>query len=403
MAKFSYVAKKGDSETYRGSAEARDRFELYQIVRREGGSVVSVTEEGKHGNLSFDKLFGRIKEYEKILFARNLSAMLSAGLNLSRALAVLSRQTANKKLGEVLGEVDNSIRKGEQFNVAISHFPKVFSGLFVSMVRAGEESGDLPGSLATIADQTERMFDLKRKVKSAMIYPTIVLVAIVGIGILLMIEVVPTLAATFKAAHAKLPGATQAVIALSDALANNTVVTLGGMVGTVGIIVFAFRTKRGSRVMDWITIHMPLIKNLTKEINAARTARTLASLVGAGVSVIPSLEIAKEVVQNTYFREVIEDAITQVNAGKPLSSAFIARTDLYLPFVGEMMSVGEETGATTDMLKRLALYYEDQVDRQTKDMSTIIEPFLMLFIGAAVGFFAVAMIMPIYQLTSNAG
>ena len=402
MAKFSYIAKKGDSETYRGTAVAKDRFELYAIVRKEGGTVVSVTEEGKGFNINLDFL-GRIKEMEKILLARNLSAMLSAGLNLSRALAVLSRQTSNKKLADVLGEIDTSVRRGDAFNVALSHFPKVFSGLFIAMVRAGEESGELPGALQTVSEQSERMYDLKRKVKSAMIYPTIVLVAIVGIGILLMIEVVPTLAATFKAAHAKLPGATQAVINLSDALANNTLQTLSIMFGSVALVVFAFKTKKGTIVLDWITIHMPLIKGLTKEINAARTARTLASLIGARVDVIQSLSITKEVVQNSFFRAVIEDAIVAVNAGKPLSSTFSERTDLYPPFVGEMMSVGEETGATTDMLKRLALYYEDQVDRQTKDMSTIIEPFLMLFIGGAVGFFAVAMIMPIYQLTSTAG
>ncbi|MDB5187932.1 MAG: hypothetical protein JWO50_452 [Candidatus Kaiserbacteria bacterium] len=403
MAKFTYIAKKGDSETYRGTAEARDRFELYQIVRREGGSVVSVTEQGKAVAFSFDRMFGRIKEYEKILFARNLSAMLSAGLNLPRALAVLARQTSNKKLGEVLGEIDSALRKGEPFNVAISHFPKVFPSLFVSMIRAGEESGELSGALATVAEQTERMYDLKRKVRSAMIYPCIVLVAIVGIGILMMIIVVPTLAETFKAAHATLPGATRAVIAVSDALAHNTIQTLGSMFGSVALVIYGFRTKKGAVVLDWIAIHMPLISGLTKEINAARTARTMASLVGAGVGVIQSLEITKEVVQNSFYKDVIQDAIVQVNAGKPLSVGFASHSDLYPPFVSEMMAVGEETGATTDMLKRLALYYEDQVDRQTKDMSTIIEPFLMLFIGAAVGFFAVAMIMPIYQLTASAG
>ena len=220
--------------------------------------------------------------------------------------------------------------------------------------------------------------------------------------VLMMIMVVPTLAQTFRSANAQLPATTQFVIGISDVLAHDTIQSFLVMFGIVGAIVLFVRTKRGKRVVDWILIHTPLISNLTREINAARTARSLSSLMGAGVGVLASLEITKDVLQNSYYREVIQEAITEVNAGKPLSSTFIRRTDLYVPFVGEMMSVGEETGATVDMLKRLALYYEDQVDRQTKDMSTIVEPFLMLFIGASVGFFAVAMIMPIYQLTASA-
>ena len=401
MAKFLYIAKKGDNETYQGTVEARDRFEVYTLVRREGGSVISVTEEGKSFASSILS-FSSVKEYDKILFARNLSAMLSAGLNLSRALGVLARQTDNKKLADVITEVDASVRGGDPFNVALARFPHIFSGLFISMIRSGVESGDLTGSLLSVAEQSERMYDLKRKLKSAMIYPSIVLIAILGIGILMMIMVVPTLAQTFRSANAQLPATTQFVIGISDVLAHDTIQSFLVMFGIVGAIVLFVRTKRGKRVVDWILIHTPLISNLTREINAARTARSLSSLMGAGVGVLASLEITKDVLQNSYYREVIQEAITEVNAGKPLSSTFIRRTDLYVPFVGEMMSVGEETGATVDMLKRLALYYEDQVDRQTKDMSTIVEPFLMLFIGASVGFFAVAMIMPIYQLTASA-
>ena len=400
VSKFLYIAKKGDNETYQGSVEARDRFEVYALVRREGGSVISVTEEGKTFVSSFFS-FSRIKEYDKILFARNLSAMLSAGLNLSRALGVLARQTSNKKLADVITEVDASVRGGDPFNAALARFPNVFSSLFVSMIRSGVESGDLSGSLSAVAEQTERMYDLKRKLKSAMIYPTIVLVAITGIGILMMIMVVPTLAQTFRSAHAQLPIATRFIIGISDVLANDTIQSFLVLLGVIGGIVLFVRTKRGKRIVDWLLIHIPLINNLTREINAARTARSLSSLMGSGVGVLASLEITKDILQNSYYQEVIQEAITSVNAGKPLSATFTLRSDLYVPFVGEMMSVGEETGATVDMLKRLAVYYEDQVDRQTKDMSTIVEPFLMLFIGATVGFFAVAMIMPIYQLTAS--
>ncbi len=404
MAHFTYTAEKSDGEVYQGVAEAADRFELYQLIRREGGKVTSVSEESKRGILSLEywnSLFSSVKEYEKILFARNLGAMLSAGLSLARALAVMERQTKNPKLKSTIAELEGRVRAGDPLHTALALFPKVFPDLFVAMVRAGEEGGDLPASLLVVADQTERIYDLKRKIRSAMIYPVIILIAIVGIGIVMMIEVVPTLAQTFAESNAVLPLSTRIVIGISGILVQYTLPVIGGGVGLIALIIAASRTKIGKRVTDFLLLHMPLLRGLVCEINAARTARTLSSLLSSGVDVLASLEIAADVVQNSYFREVIKQAAADVRAGQPLSTVFAKREDLYPAFVGEMMSVGEETGQTVEMLKRLAVYYEEQVDRKTKDMSTIIEPFLMIFIGIAVGFFAVSMITPIYQMSQN--
>ncbi len=406
MAHFTYTAQKSDGEKYQGVAEAADRFELYALIRREGGKVIEVSESTGRGIWSMDywnTLMARVKEYEKILFARNLGAMLSAGLPLARALSVMERQTKNLKLRGTIAEIESSVRRGDNLHAALAKFPKIFSDLFVAMVRAGEESGDLPAALLVVADQTERIYDLKRKIRSAMIYPAIILIAIVGIGIIMMIKVVPTLAQTFAESGAVLPLSTRIVIGLSAILVQYTIPVIAGMIAFVVLIVLAVRTKVGSRVLDFLVLHLPAIGGITREINAARTARTLSSLLSSGVDVLASLEITADVVQNSYFREVIKEAIKGVQAGQALSIPFAKREDLYPAFVGEMMSVGEETGATVEMLKRLAVYYEEQVDRKTKDMSTIIEPFLMLFIGAAVGFFAVSMITPIYQMSQNIG
>jgi type IV pilus assembly protein PilC len=404
MAHFTYTAEKNDGEVYQGVAEAKDRFELYEIIRREGGRVMDVTETSKGGMLSMEywnMFLARIKEYEKILFARNLGAMLSAGLSLARALSVMERQTRNVKLKRTITELEGSVKRGDPLHAALAKFPKIFPDLFVAMVRAGEESGDLPSALLVVADQTERIYDLKRKIRSAMIYPCIILIAIIGIGIVMMIEVVPTLAQTFAESGAVLPLSTRLVIGLSSLLVHYTVPVIGGMVGFVVGIGIAVRTKAGGRVSDFILLHVPVIGGIVREVNAARTARTLSSLLSSGVDVLASLEITADVVQNSYFREVITSAVKDVRGGAPLSASFARREDLYPAFVGEMMSVGEETGQTNEMLKRLAIYYEEQVDRKTKDMSTIIEPFLMLFIGAGVGFFAVSMITPIYQMSQN--
>jgi len=404
--RFTYTAEKNDGEVYKGTAEAADRFELYAVVRREGGKIVSVGQDQTGNVWSFaywNSVFSTIKEYDKVLTARNLGAMLGAGLSLARALTILERQTKNPKLSSTLAQVGGDVRRGDTLHAALAKYPRVFSHLFVAMVRAGEEGGNLAEALQTIADQMERTYTLKRKIRGALIYPCVILCAIAGIGTFMMIDVVPSLAATFAQMKVPLPVSTQIIIDTSNFLVQYTV--LAGIIffAAVALIYLFFRTDVGKKTGSFALLKMPVIGTLVRETNAARTARTLSSLLSSGVDVIGSLDIAGEVVQNPYFRAVIADAKKSVGAGEPLSAAFVRREDLYPPFVGEMMSVGEETGQLAEMLKRLAVFYEDEVDSATKDMSTIIEPILMLVIGAAVGFFAVSMITPIYSLSNDIG
>lgn len=402
--RFTYTAEKSGGEIYKGVAEAPDRFALYQIVRSEGGHIVSVSEEQGSNiwNLAYwNAKVATISEYEKILFARNLGAMLGAGLPLARALSVLERQTKNAKMSATVSQIASDIRHGDPLNAALARFPRIFSRLFVAMVRAGEEGGGLPDSFKVIADQMERMYNLKKKIRGALIYPSIVVIAMIGIGILMMIKVVPTLAQTFTEMKVELPASTQLIIAISNFLVEYTALALISFAGVIAVFYLGMKTSAGKRIADTVALRTPLVGELVREVNAARTSRTLASLLSSGVDVLTALDIVGEVVQNSYFREIIRDASKSVGAGEPLSSSFIKREDLYPAFVGEMMAVGEETGETNEMLKRLAIFYEDEVDRKTKDMSTVIEPFLMVFIGGGVGFFAVSMITPIYSLSQN--
>jgi type IV pilus assembly protein PilC len=404
MARFTYTAEKNGGEVYKGIAQARDRFELYEIVRHEGARIISVQEDTGKGIFSlhyWNSKISTVPEYEKILFARNLGAMLGAGLSLARALAVLERQTKNAKLVEVVSELSSAVRRGETLHSALAHFPNVFPKLFVAMTRAGEEGGGLSASLTLVSDQMERMYVLKKKIRGALLYPIIIVCAILGIGVFMMINVVPTLAQTFAEMGAQLPASTQAIISVSNFLVHYTVLALSGTVLLIGGLYGFARTALGGQVKDFVFLHVPIVGPIVKEVNAARTSRTLASLLSAGVDVITALDIVADVVQNNYFKKVVVQAKEGVSKGEPLSAAFVRSEHLYPAFVGEMMSVGEETGQLTEMMKKLAIFYEDEVDRKTKDMSTIIEPFLMLAIGGAVGFFAVAMISPIYQLSDN--
>lgn len=389
---------------YKGTAEARDRFALYEVVRHEGGRILSVEEDASKSWFSlshWNAKLSSVPEYEKVLFARNLGAMLSAGLSLARALAVIERQTKNARLAEVVAELSGAVRRGETLHSALAKFPRTFSKLFVAMTRAGEEGGQLPQSLVVVSEQMERMYILKKKIRGALLYPSIIVIAIIGIGAFMMINVVPTLAQTFAEMDAELPASTKAIIAVSNFLVSYTVLAFSAAVLFFGGIFAFVKTATGARARDFLFLHIPLISPIVKEVNAARTARTLASLLSSGVDVITSLEIVTDVVQNSYFKQVIVEARENVGKGEPLSAAFVRNENLYPAFVGEMMAVGEETGQLTDMMKKLAMFYEDEVDRKTKDMSTVIEPFLMIAIGGAVGFFAVAMISPIYQLSEN--
>lgn len=402
MAIFTYTAVRKDGTRYKGTREARDRIALFSQLRKEGESVISVAEAG--GGFAFTKILGALQsvtQAEKITFIRNLSAMLVAGLSLSRALTILERQTRNQKFKLTLGALNDEIRKGSPLHGALSKFPKIFSPLLISMVRAGEETGGLSQALSVVATQMERMYALGKRVKGALIYPSIVVTVMIGIGILMLIYVVPTLSSTFKELGVDLPPSTAAIIGLSDFLVTHTVVAALGLIAFVGACMVLARTKTGKRSIDWAVLKMPIIGTIVIETNAARTARTLSSLLSAGVSALQSIAITRDVIQNSFHKEVLAEASGLVEKGFPLSDAFLRHEKIYPILFAEMLAVGEETGQNAQMLLKVAEFYEGEVEQKTKDISTVIEPLLMVVIGGGVGFFALAMITPIYSISGG--
>ena len=382
--------------------EAEDKFALFRLIKKDGDTLISFTEEKKSaiGTIEIN-LWSSIKATDKINFARNLGAMLEAGLALSRGLAVLERQTKKKKLKKIMSELNSYISKGTTFHEAMEHFPEMFTVLFVSMVKVGEESGSLAESLKAVSLQLEKTYALQKKIKGAMIYPVIILGVMVVIGILMLMFVVPTLTATFLELKVQLPFSTRVILGLSELLTNHYILVIEGILFLFGAIVIAGKTPQGKRFADYIVLHLPVISTLVKETNAARTARTFSSLLTAGVDVVLTAQITKDVLQNSYYKAVLAESEQHIQKGESIASVFESHQDLYPPFVSEMVSVGEETGKLSTMLLGVATFYENEVDQKTKDMSTIIEPFLMVFIGAAVGFFAVSMITPLYTVLNT--
>ena len=396
---FSYKGRNTDGSLVSGTVTAENKTDAVLAIRDSGITPVSVVQKKIFsGDISIS-FFNRVKLSEKIMFTKNLSGMLRAGLALSRALEVLSKQTTNKYFKQIIAGLLDTIDKGGTLSEGLTKYPKIFSPLFVAMTRAGEESGGLPGALSEVGLNLEKSYALNRKIKSALMYPTIIISAIVLIGILMFIFVVPTLIKTFKELGVQLPLSTRIVVGISDLISNHLLL-LGGVLITVVLAIYlAVRLPRTKRGIDFISTRIPVLGNLVREVNAARTARTLSSLLGSGVSISRAIAITELVLQNVYYQEVLRQVEVAIERGEPMSGVFKQHTHLYPVMVGEMMEVGEETGKTSSMLLDIASFYEGEVDAKTKDLSTIIEPVLMIIVGIGVGFFAVSMIYPLYSLS----
>jgi type IV pilus assembly protein PilC len=407
MPKFTYIGEDRKGNKISETVEAEDRFGVYAIARSSGHTVrqiKSATSGFAGSTFNFERinyLINRVNGDELVMVTRNLGSMLVAGLTVTRALSVIERQSKNPRLKGVIKKVIAKINQGGQFYEGLRDFPETFDDLYVAMVKAGEESGNLAESLQTLAIQMERSNNLKKKIKGAMIYPSIVISVMVVIGILMMIYVMPQITSVFDGMDQELPATTQFLIATSDFLVEYTLVAIGGLLAALGAIVYFLRSRPGKIASSWVIPRLPVIGPMAKETNAARTARTLSSLLDSGVDVIQSIEITTEVVQNHFYRQILQEARDRVEKGTALSEIFIERSDMYPILVGEMILVGEETGQIAGMLGELATFYETEVERKTKDLSTIVEPLLMVVIGGGVGFFALALIAPIYSISDG--
>jgi len=399
MTLYHYKAKDKEGNLYERTVEASQRLDLYGVIREEGGTVISIKEAKPYlEKISFGSLFSAINTHQKITFAKNLGMMLKAGLPVTRALAVMTRQMKSKILKKLLTDIEAEVSRGKTLSETLAKWPKVFSPLFISMVRAGEESGGVSESLAIVANQMEKSYLLLKKVRGALIYPAVIITVMIILAILLLIFMVPTLTATFEGIGATLPLSTRIIIYLSNFLIEHTVIVLTALLSAAFIGTTFLRSKMGRDFVDVAVLKLPVIGQMIREYQSAQTTRTLSSLMSSGVEIVVSLDVTLDVVQNHLYKDVLKKVRTAVEKGEPMSAVFTANENLYPVFVGEMVAVGEETGKIAEMLKGVAQFYEDEVDQKTKNLSTIIEPVLMIIIGIGVGIFAVSMLAPTYSL-----
>jgi type IV pilus assembly protein PilC len=400
MAVFEVTIKTKEGETATEKIVAVNKKALFVLLKERGAKVLSVKkgkERGKGRSFKDTLTVGRVKMQDKILFAKNLSSMIKAGMPLSRALSVMKRQSS-KGMAKVLEDIGVRIGKGSSLAEAMQAHSKVFPSIFIAMVRSGEEGGSLAQALAIVGEQAEKTYKLRKKVVGSFVYPAIIVSIIVVIAILMMIFVVPTLSATFSGLGVELPGTTRAVVAVSTFLSGNILLFFASVLVLLIAVRFFFKSSTGKKTLNWTLLHTPVIKGITHEVNAARTARTLASLLSSGVDFVIAIGITKDVVQNVYYKKALARVQVDVEKGKSLSESLEKYSKLYPSFMIEMAAVGEETGQLSAMLTNVAVFFEESVEQKTKDMSTIVEPVLMVVIGVVVAVFALSMITPMYSL-----
>lgn len=404
MSKFFYTAKNATTgETSGGEMDAKDEKSLAQDLRAQGLLLTSFKLEETASSLQV-KFFDRFKKVplkEKMTFTRNLSVMVSSGLTVSRAINNLSLQTKNKTFKKILETVNADLQAGKTLSEGLGKYPSVFNELFVNMVYVGEVSGNLEEVLDILAIQLEKENDLLSKVRGALIYPAVIVVAMIGIGILMLVYILPKITSVFKDMDVALPATTLAIMALSDFIRSHAILTVvGGLVLVIGTKMFA-GTLPGKRFFGWLFVRMPIVGNIVIKVNCARFARIYSSLLKSGVSVVNALTIISKTLGNLYYKDALGEAIVEIQKGVELSKVIGKYPKLFPLLVPQILEVGEETGKTEVVLQRLAEFYEEEVSQITKNMSSIIEPILMLLIGGGVGFFAVAMLQPMYSVLEN--
>lgn len=399
MLKFEYTAKSNDGKEKKGIMEALNESEVAIKLKEEGFWITSLKEmEEKKKTSSFGDAIFTVPLKEKMIFCRHLAVMIESGLSLNRALLVLIGQEKNRTFKKNLEKIHEEIKKGVSLADAMAKHPKTFNQVFISMVKVGEGSGNLEEILKILAKQLEKDHKLISKIRGALIYPGVIMSVMIIIGILMMMFVVPKITAIFNDFDAQLPLLTKILIGISNFMAQNVLVTLGIIFGSLTTLFFFYRSAPGKKVFHLLFLKLPVIGNIVNKVNSARFSRILSSLLTSGVSLVKALRITSNTLGNYYYSKGIKKAAQDVQKGVPLSKILSSENSLFPYLVIQMIEVGEETGKSPEILKKLAEFYESEVDQISKNLSSIIEPILMVVIGSAVGLFAIAIIQPIYSI-----
>jgi len=398
---FKYKAKTFSGKTVFGKKEAQNKKELAKKLLEEKLVLVSAFLEGEEKG--FKRKFSlslrrSIPLTEKMIFTEQLSVMVGAGFPFEEALSVLAHQTRNKRFKKIIEEMRDDILKGVSFSDTLSKHPDIFNELYVNMVRVGEKTGKLKEVLEVLANHMKKEHELISKVKGAMIYPAIVIFVMICAGIIALTWIVPKFSQLFEEMEMELPFTTKVVMATGNFLSKYWYI-----LPIAGVLIFYLikkirQTEKGKRFFDKLSLRFPILGKLNKKVNTARTCRILNSLIVSGVPIAKSLQILARSIPNFYYKTAMEKASEEIQKGKTLGEVFAPYEELYSYLMIQMINVGEKTGKIAEFMANLADFYEREVDRATANLSSMIEPILIVLIGAGVGFFALSVIQPMYTM-----
>ena len=401
MPQFQWEGRTVSGETRKGFSKAASGDALRAVLRKEGIILTSMTETKERGKQKYNPQ-KKIKSIEILLFTRQLSTMITSGLPLVQSLEILANQIEDLNFKGIVKEIKEKIEGGARFADALRDYPKCFDELYINLVVAGEEGGLLDNVLQRLAIYIEKSEKLKKKVKSAMIYPVAIIFVAIIVVLVLLLFVIPVFEKMFKEMGAELPAPTQIVINLSQLVQSYWYIIIGGMVGLVLALKYYYKTEGGHRNIDRIILKLPLFGLLTIKASVARVTRTLATLLMSGVAILESMIIVAKVAGNKIVEEALLVARSRISEGRTMAEP-LEQAGIFPPMVVQMVQVGESTGALDNMLNKIADFYEEDVDTMVTNLTAMMEPMIMVFLGVVLGGLIVAMYLPIFKLGQAVG
>ena len=400
MKRFFYKAKNKNNELVSGEVEAADDRHAARLVRERGLVVLTIkpVREGLIGIIR--RLREKITSRDVTSFTRQLSTMINAGLPITESLHILRNQSKGP-MQKVVATLLADIEGGESLSKALSKHKKIFTPTYIALVKSGEIGGVMDDVLSRLSDNMEKQQEFKGKVKGALIYPAIVVMGMFVVGLVMMIFVIPRLTSLYSDFNAELPLPTRILIGISTFLIKfwPLLLILGGF-GFYGFMLYR-KTPKGRMKTDELIFKIPIFGNLQRQIILTDITRTLSMMVGAGVSILEALNITAEVVDNVVISSALNDASKQVEKGFPIAFSFARHPEAFPYILSQMVAVGEETGKMEEVLKKISHVFEVESDEMVKGLTSAIEPLIMVVLGLGVGFLVIAMILPIYNLTSS--
>jgi type IV pilus assembly protein PilC len=402
MAIYVWEAETRTGEVRKGEIEALNESAVRGQLRRQGLKPVRVKAKPKDILESIPIFKTKVKDKSVVIFARQFSTMISAGLPLIQCLEILATQEDNKTFKKVIKSIKDDIEGGATLTDALKKHPKVFDDLFINMVAAGEAGGILDTILNRLAAYMEKMMKLKSKVKGAMVYPATIVLISFGVITMLLIKVVPVFQKLFSGMGQDLPMATQLLIDLSDFVTKSFIYIIATIV--VGIVVFVryYRTEVGRMTVDRFVLRAPVFGPLMRKVAISKFTRTLSTMMNSGVPILDGLEIVSKTAGNKVVEKALMETRKNIREGKTIAEP-LQETKVFPPMVVQMIAVGEATGALDSMLSKIADFYEDEVDAAVSAMTSLLEPIMMVFLGGVVGGMIVAMYLPIFQIGALVG